>query len=624
MSVATLTLPRLMGAPRTPRLAFYAVAAFAVAILASVSLLGMAATVVLVAVGAAFVAVLRYPFVGISVFLTTFMINYPAAARGAGPITINNLLGGVFLLYLLWDYYLHRDASYLQERFIHVLLGIGVIFLVGTAVSAYTLPDHFVQDLIVKPAWAVNVPKTDYTSRFLFQFFSRIAFVIFIAQFVRTPRQLFAVYLTWLGCILAAVPPALIGYLQSHEADFRVLARVVNWADNANRFAFGLLLGISFFYYIASTSRSWLVKLICAGGMLTLAPIILLSASRSGFLGMGLLSALIAWGAYASNGERKSTREKVTRAVLFLSVAGVVGTFTFFFILSQPIRERLLNLNPFSQGTEEGYKSAEFRAATLKDSVKIIEQHPFFGVGLGNFRWVHKLEYGLFKPPHNSYVWSMSEGGPALVLAYFVFFAMLWRRIGRLRTAYAEHPYLPRFPQFLRVYMTLFLFFSAFADVWLEEHIFMLCAAVILLERWNATKTAAVVNATSGNGGTAPQLGGPGDGGERREDESGLEALTLPADAEAARAAFALDDARDSAWRLLARIEEVGHQLQALREIGKLVDAHEQSQARGNLGTVGAPIEELREGLASLRTIGALVDPLGDPHDFARTRLLAA
>src|SRR5262245_17001353 len=440
MSVATLTLPRLMGAPRTPRLAFYAVAAFAVAILASVSLLGMAATVVLVAVGAAFVAVLRYPFVGISVFLTTFMINYPAAARGAGPITINNLLGGVFLLYLLWDYYLHRDASYLQERFIHVLLGIGVIFLVGTAVSAYTLPDHFVQDLIVKPAWAVNVPKTDYTSRFLFQFFSRIAFVIFIAQFVRTPRQLFAVYLTWLGCILAAVPPALIGYLQSHEADFRVLARVVNWADNANRFAFGLLLGISFFYYIASTSRSWLVKLICAGGMLTLAPIILLSASRSGFLGMGLLSALIAWGAYASNGERKSTREKVTRAVLFLRVAGVVGPVTFFCILPQPIRERLLNLNPFSQGTEEGYKSAEFRAATLKDSVKIIEQHPFFGVGLGNFRWVHKLEYGLFKPPHNSYVWSMSEGGPALVLAYFVFFAMLWRRIGRLRTAYAEHP----------------------------------------------------------------------------------------------------------------------------------------------------------------------------------------
>jgi hypothetical protein len=107
-------------------------------------------------------------------------------------------------------------------------------------------------------------------------------------------------------------------------------------------------------------------------------------------------------------------------------------------------------------------------------------------------------------------------------------------------------------------------------------------------------------------------------------DDSGLSALTLPLDAEAARSALDLDDARDSAWRLLARIEEVGHQLQCLREIGKLVDAHEQTQERTDAGSFGTPAAELREGLASLRTIGALVDPLGDPHDAARTRLLAA
>ena len=54
-------------------------------------------TVVLGLVAAAFLIVLRYPFVGISVFLTTFLINYPAAARGTGPITINNLLTGQVL-----------------------------------------------------------------------------------------------------------------------------------------------------------------------------------------------------------------------------------------------------------------------------------------------------------------------------------------------------------------------------------------------------------------------------------------------------------------------------------------------------------------------------------------------
>ena len=629
MSVTTLTLPRLVSAPRTPRWLLVAVAAFCIAILAAVSLVALPATVVLALVAVPFVTVLRYPWIGISVFLTTFLINYPAAARGAGPITINNVLGLVLFGLLIWNFRQHRDLWYLKEPFVRVLLAIGMLFIFGTVLSWYTLPDKYVQNLITKPVWGTMSTQVDFTGRFMFQFFSRIAFVIFVAEFVKTPRQLKWVWITWLGCILAAVPPSLIGYLRSHEADFRVLTKVVNWADNANRFAFGLLLGIAFLFYLANSTRSWWMRGICALGMATLAPIILMSASRSGFLGLGILSTLIAWGAFASNGERKSFQEKFKRAIMFLGVALFVGGFTFFFILSQPIRERLLNLNPFNQTAgpaaqeEEGTRSNIQRAATLRDSVHIIAEHPFIGVGLGNFRWVHKLEYGLFKPPHNSYVWAMSEGGPCLVLAYLTFFAMLWRRFSRLRPAYADHPVLPCFPQFLRVYMILFMFFSAFADVWLEEHIFMLTGATILLERWLKTGAAAAVPATPGASGPAP-LPDPDNGGEPDEDKSGPNALTLPIDAEAARAAFDLDDTRDGAWRLLARIEEVGHQLQALREIGKLVDAHERSQARGNLGTVGAPVAELRDGLASLRTIGALVDPLGDPHDAARTRLLAA
>ena len=630
MSVSALTLLRPAPAPRTPRWVLIAVALLGVVVLGAVSAVGLPATVVLGLVAAAFLVVLRYPWVAISLFLTTFLINYPAAARGAGPITINNVLGLVLLALLAWNFRQHRDLWYVTDPFMRVLLVIGIIFIFGTVVSWYTLPDHWVEDPLTKPAWgAIKTTQTDFTGRFMFQFFSRIAFVIFVAEFVQTPRQLKWIWVTWLGCILAAVPPSLIGYAQLHEADFRVLTKVVNWADNANRFAFGLLLGIAFLYYLASTARSWWLRGVYALGMAALAPLILLSASRSGFLGMSLLSLLIAWGAFAGTGERKSFGEKLKRASMFLGVAAFVGGFTFFFILSQPIRERLLNLNPFNQTAgpaaqeQEGTRSNIQRAATLRDSVHIIAEHPFVGVGLGNFRWVHKVEYGLFKPPHNSYVWAMSEGGPCLVLAYLTFFAMLWRRFSRLRPAYANHPVIPCFPQFLRVYMILFMFFSAFADVWLEEHIFMLTAATILLERWLKTGAAAAVPATPSASGPAP-LRGPDDDGEPEEDESGVSALTLPIDAEAARAAFDLDDARDSAWRLLARIEEVGHQLQCLREIGKLVDAHEQTQARTDLVPVAAPVRELREGLASLRTIGALVDPLGDPHDAARTRLLAA
>src|SRR5262249_43652354 len=287
MSVSALTLTRPAPAPRTPRWVLIAVALFGVVVLGAVSAVGLPATVVLGLVAAAFLVVLRFPWVAISLFLTTFLINYPAAARGAGPITINNVLGLVLLALLLWKFRQHRDLWYVTDPFMRVLLVIGVIFIFGTAVSWYTLPDHWVQDPLTKPAWGgVKTTQTDFTGRFMFQFFSRIAFVTFVAEFVRTPRQLKWIWFTWLGCILAAVPPSLIGYAQSHEADFRVLTKVVNWADNANRFAFGLLLGIAFLYYLASTARSWRLRGVYALGMAALAPLILLSASRSGFLGM--------------------------------------------------------------------------------------------------------------------------------------------------------------------------------------------------------------------------------------------------------------------------------------------------------------------------------------------------
>jgi O-antigen ligase len=107
------------------------------------------------------------------------------------------------------------------------------------------------------------------------------------------------------------------------------------------------------------------------------------------------------------------------------------------------------------------------------------------GVGIGNFRWANKYYHDSFKPPHNSYFWAAAEGGILVLAAYLLLFRMIWRRLGRLRKIYGQRPDLPYFPHWLRVYMVLFVFFSFFADVWLEEHIFLIVAAVALLDRWS-------------------------------------------------------------------------------------------------------------------------------------------
>jgi O-antigen ligase len=442
--------------------------------------------VVLLLVAGTFVVVLRRPHVGIFVFLTTFLINYPAAARGAGPFTINNLLGALLLVLLLWEVYQRREVWYAREPLLHALLVIGAVFLLGTVAAEYLLPDQYVQRSITKPI-GVAYAKTDYTGRFMFQYFSRVAFVVFILQFVRTPRQLWWVFLVLLGCILAAVPPALSTYAQSEAAEVRALTRVVNWADNANRFAFGLITAISFLYYVGLRSRSAGAKAVGLLGAVALLPVVLLSASRSGFLGALFLAFLVLVGAFEARGEGR--RGYTVAAV---GVLAAVGALTFFLVLPAPLQERVLNVNPFQSEGREGSQSTEYRTATLRNSVDIIRMYPVFGVGLGNFRWVHKHYHGRFKPPHNSYVWALAEGGVPLLVAYGALFVLLWRRLGRLCREYVRHEALPFFPQWLRVYLILFLFFSFFADVWIEEHIFLLVAATILLDRWRATPGAAV------------------------------------------------------------------------------------------------------------------------------------
>jgi hypothetical protein len=437
-----------------------------------------ATLLVLLLVAAAFTLVLNRPHIGLSLFLTTFLINYPGVARGVGPLTINNVLGSVFIAMLGWHYYRTRDAWYLREPLVRTLLLIGAILLLGTLAAQFGFPDDYIQQLMRR---ADGGASADFTRRWLFQYFSRVAFVVFMLHFVQTPSQLRTVFLTLLGCILAAVPPALLQFSQgSTGAEFRIDVEIVNWADNENRFAFGCILGTSLLLYLASGARSAAGKLAALTGIFLLLPLVLLAASRSGFLGMCLLGFLVLVGAYGTKQRRVTTG---SRAIGVLAIAAV-ALLTFTFLLPEKAQERVLNVNPFAEEHLEGSTSTGFRTAAIGHSWNLFRMNPVLGVGLGNFRWVNRYYHGYFKPPHNSYLWAAAEGGVLLVAAYFLLFVQLWRRLGRLCGPYSDDRELAFFPHWLRIYMVLFLFFSLFADVWIEEHVFLLSASAILLERW--------------------------------------------------------------------------------------------------------------------------------------------
>jgi O-antigen ligase len=439
--------------------------------------------------------VLYRPHIGVMVIMTTMLVSYPEALKGFGPITINNLLGATLIAILAFQVYRSHDYWFLREPELRMLLIIGLLLVFTFVMAKLFLPDirHMLPKL-AKARGAVGFYGTiDYSNRWFFELASRLAFVIFFVNWVKTPKQMRAILLVFALCILAVI--ASIGMdIAKGTSEYRISSKLVGWASNANRFAFMVNVGIALFIYLAHVVKSPGWKVLCLLGAAGCVPLVLMSASRSGFLGMGLVGVMVLFS------DQIPRRGKFASAI----VGVVVAVLVFGFVLSPEAQERLLNLNPFAtEPRAEGSRSTETRVATLGEAFSMIGEYPIFGVGLGNFRWMNMYLHRSYKPPHNSYVWSWAEGGIFTTIAYLTLFGFLFARIQRLRPKYKDHPVLPHMPDFLNLYLILFFFFSIFADVWLEVHIYFIIAMAIVLSRWAVDEELKSRGLPGAVGGTA-------------------------------------------------------------------------------------------------------------------------
>src|SRR4051812_38190310 len=76
--------------------------------------------------------VVRRPTIGVFILMTTFLYTYPAALRGVGNLTINNVLG--VLLVPMMVYEMLRDNTWWILRFKpFVILGLAILSLLISA-----------------------------------------------------------------------------------------------------------------------------------------------------------------------------------------------------------------------------------------------------------------------------------------------------------------------------------------------------------------------------------------------------------------------------------------------------------------------------------------------------------
>lgn len=420
--------------------------------------------------------IVRRPTLGILIYLTTFLFTYPAFLRGSGNFTINNVLGLTLLPLMLYG--MLREGNWWIARWRPIVnLAVIVVVMIGSSIfyrPAIDVGRDFLAERAVTSARAQGealIATRDDSAKFL----TRFVFLVFLVYFVRTPRDMKLVAATIVLCLLATY------FSVSTEEGARGWGtgrlRVMGEAGtglyagrNPNKLAYFALYCLTLLWYSKRAIKSSLLYLPWAAATVLVFAIIPLTASRSGLLNLLIFLAIIML--EGKFNYRKFVGLAAVGLFFIIQVGFDLSVVDLFF--PEDVAARLTRFEVRTEALEmglEGQGSAEGRIQTALSATRVFRYHPLFGVGIGNFNYERAIldPFGTVGPPHNSYLWALSEGGLIGLLLYAAFFVWVWRTIRNI-----EWEYEARFGALglgwlvnaTRTALVGFLFFSFFADMW--------------------------------------------------------------------------------------------------------------------------------------------------------------
>jgi O-antigen ligase len=192
---------------------------------------------------------------------------------------------------------------------------------------------------------------------------------------------------------------------------------------DANYFATTAIFGIVLAFYFVQGKRPLWEKIFCGGCLLATALASIFCASRGGFLGLVAASFLLIW-----HGKHR-VRNLTIMCVLILPLS-----------LALPVSPLHRFINP-----NQDYGSTHAHLEAWKAGKLMIKDHPFVGVGLGNFKRVMPLylanESGMRidSLAHNMYIEIAAELGLPALLVFLGIFFFTYRSLGKVRRSSSTH-----------------------------------------------------------------------------------------------------------------------------------------------------------------------------------------
>jgi len=295
---------------------------------------------------------------------------------------------------------------------------------------------------------------------FLSNFFIKIlAFCYILVLTLTTLTQLRKMIFGLLG---ATVLLSLIA-LASHTQLSRISAGVTY---DPNDLAFLLLCVLPFaaFGFFEEKGIKKILLLLTVGLMIVS---IIFTISRAGFVGLIVVGGIILL---------KTFRKRILMTILFLIVCGAV----FLFLAPSDFWERMSTMtNP-----EEDYNVTSYagRIEVWKRGVKLILEHPFTGVGVGQFAVAegesHKDIGGKWSAAHNSFIQIGAELG---VGGLFFFIMLIFYLLKRIRKLSSKDPRLLIYRDSLEVSLVGYLVGSFFLSQAYSPDLYFLVAMTTAL-----------------------------------------------------------------------------------------------------------------------------------------------
>jgi O-antigen ligase len=407
------------------------------------------------------------PDIGIVLFLSSFFVTYEAFLPESGRFTLNNLLGLLFMVLLLVRLYREKDLWFLQERLVQIY-GVLIILVV-------------VSSLLAEQQGGNTFAQPDRTDVLLSSFVTRFVFLIFFINFIRTYHSVKLVYWLVVGFIVVSAFSALYD-MASGSSQYRISASLgIRATGNANYLAFFCNFGIALIWYYRRLVRQKWQWFMLTTTVVVLAIAVLLSGSRGGLVCLLLLFVLI------SMAGRFSIKRQLQTVLVLVCVTYVASS-----VLTSDHIERLGNILPGASRETQGTSSIDDRIFILQNGLKMVAAHPLFGVGIGNFERINfQISRGASaRPPHNSYLWAMAEGGLPVLFFFLLLYVYTFRVFWSVEQA-SRQPEMRALAAGLRTGLIIFLFFSLFASVWYNIIIYVIVSFAIVLKRLQQQERAA-------------------------------------------------------------------------------------------------------------------------------------